>query len=144
MHLLTCRSSQDSKKLSGPDATKENNIDNTEKVSKEDQKALADQQEERKMRKEAKEFQQEEFYREKFQFAEQQILNEMTKYSAIISEVPLGRDRTFRRYWNFMNVDGMYVENDDEGALKITELDDNETEDEFTEDEDGEADEVRI
>lgn len=88
--------------------------------------------EEKKKRKEVKDAkvnQVEEFYRDKFLFNERQILNEIAKYNAVINETPLGKDRLFRKYWKFSNVDGLLVENDDNGAELLMDLNRHEKED---------------
>ncbi|XP_057315338.1 bromodomain adjacent to zinc finger domain protein 1A-like isoform X2 [Hydractinia symbiolongicarpus] len=101
-------------------------------------KSQEELQEERKRRREAKEIQIEEFHHDKFLFKEKELLNEIAKYSLIISEVPFGKDRTFRRYWKFSSIDGVYVENNDDGAIQLLKLDESagEVEEVETEDED--------
>lgn len=114
--------------------TKENGIS-------EDTKTAKELELERKAKKEAKEQQVEAFFRDKFLFNEQQIFDEIDKYSAVVSEHPLGRDRLFRNYWKLTSVDGIFVENDDNGAMIISDLPERDCEIESESEYEDEADE---
>jgi len=81
-----------------------------------------EQLEEIKRKKEAKESQVEEFYREKFLFKERQLMKEISKWSSVLNEVPIGRDRTFKRYFQLSAIDGIVVENEDDGAELLLDL----------------------
>ena len=70
----------------------------------------------KKESKEAKENQTEEFYRNKYLFKERELLKEINQWAAVLNEVPIGRDRAFRRYYRLVGVDQLLVENDDNGA----------------------------
>ena len=113
---------------------KENGFSNDVKTAKELEL-------EKKAKKEAKEQQLEAFFRDKFLFNEQQIFDEIDKYSAIVSEHPLGRDRLFRKYWKLRSVDGIFVENDDNGAMIISDLPERDCEIESESEYEDEADE---
>ena len=84
---------------------------------------------EKRKRKEAKENQTEEFYRDKFLFKERELLKEMTQWAAKINEVPIGRDRTFKRYYRLIGLNQMLVENDDNGTELLLDLKRHERED---------------
>ena len=84
-----------------------------------------EQQEEIKRKKEAKEAKEnqiEDFYREKFLFKERELLNKINKWSSVLSELPMGRDRTFKRYYQLSALDGIVVENEDNGAELLLDL----------------------
>ncbi|XP_065062653.1 bromodomain adjacent to zinc finger domain protein 1A-like isoform X2 [Rhopilema esculentum] len=51
--------------------------------------------------------------REEFKRQEQELLEEISKYSSIRSVAPLGLDRIYNRYWSFRHVDGLFVEADE-------------------------------
>lgn len=121
-----------------PDAEKKVETEEITEGGDKSGKSQEELQEERKRRREAKEIQIEEFHHDKFLFKEKELLNEIAKYSLIISEVPFGKDRTFRRYWKFSSIDGVYVENNDDGAIQLLKLDESagEVEEVETEDED--------
>ena len=40
----------------------------------------------------------------------------MNQWSAVINEVPMGRDRIFKRYYRLVGLNQMLVENDDNGT----------------------------
>lgn len=73
----------------------------------------------KKEAKEAKDNQTEEFYRDKFLFKERELLKEMNQWAAVINEVPIGRDRIFKRYYRLVGLNQMLVENDDNGTELI-------------------------
>jgi len=115
----------------------EEKIKEEEAKAKEEEEAKAKEEaeeeqrkkEERKRQKEAKEEEIEQFKQNKFRDKEKELMDELTRVSSYIAEQPLGRDRMHRRYWSFRTVDGFLVENDDEEALLMADMSDEEYDD---------------
>ena len=69
--------------------------------------------------------------REEFKRQEQELLDEISKYSSIRSVAPLGLDRIYNRYWSFRHVDGLFVEADEKAKQLAENVGDKFDEDEY-------------
>lgn len=92
-----------------------------------DSKELQEKELEKQRKKEEKEQQIDDSIHEKFLFKEKEILNEIAKVSAVISETPVGMDRFNRRYWNFNHVNGILVETEEDAMFEPSESDSDES-----------------
>lgn len=79
---------------------------------------------------------QEQRKREEFKAEERELSEEIERHAGVCSEVPLGLDRIYSRYWSLRYVDGLIVEQDEEGRrlAEVVSDEDDEFDAEFQDD----------
>ncbi len=63
----------------------------------------------------AEELEEEKRIREEYREEEKSLIDEIYNNAVVCSEVPIGMDRIYSRYWSLKYVDGLFVENDEQG-----------------------------
>ncbi|XP_066281341.1 bromodomain adjacent to zinc finger domain protein 1A-like [Branchiostoma lanceolatum] len=92
--------------------------DDTGEVMEVDKSLSAEEEEERKKKQEEEEERKEEETqkKEEFQQQERELLKKVAEATAKYSIAPLGRDRSYRRYWVFHSLGGLFVEDCDDSV----------------------------
>ncbi|XP_035677235.1 bromodomain adjacent to zinc finger domain protein 1A-like [Branchiostoma floridae] len=92
--------------------------DDTGEVMEVDKSLSAEEEEEKKRKQEEEEERKEEERqkKEEFQQKEHDLLKKVAEATARYSIAPLGRDRSYRRYWVFHSLGGLFVEDCDDSV----------------------------
>ncbi|KAI8482743.1 Bromodomain adjacent to zinc finger domain protein 1A [Branchiostoma belcheri] len=92
--------------------------DDTGEVMEVDKSLSAEEEEERKRKQEEEEERKEEERekKEEFEQKEKELLKKVAEATAKYSIIPLGRDRSYRRYWVFHSLGGLFVEDCDDSV----------------------------